>query len=423
MSTELNSRNKTRREVLQGTVPLSIAGFLSAKMAAQQIGGFEKAKMAKTRHVAVVGAGAFGGWTALNLLRRGAKVTLVDAWGPGNSRASSGGETRVIRGTYGANQPYSKMAARAMQLWRQNEHRWNRKLFFPIGVLWMAAEKDDPFEKGSIPALKESGIPFEELSVCEIAARWPQINLEGVNWGIHEPQSGFLTARLACQAVLESFIGEGGKYQQAEVAAHGLDEAKWDALSLTGDLKLKADQYVFTCGPWLGKLFPQTIGKRIRVTRQEVFFFGTPAGEEQYTDKKMPVWGDHREHFMYGIPGNQWRGFKVADDTRGPEFDPTSGERVVSADSLKRVREYVAFRFPGLKNAPLLESRVCQYEESPDEDFIVDRHPAREDVWIVGGGSGHGFKHGPALGEMVAGLVLEGKQADARFRLERFKKS
>ena len=423
MSTELNSRNKTRREVLRGTVPLSIAGFLSAKMAAQEIGGFEKAKMPKTRHVAVVGAGAFGGWTALNLLRRGAKVTLVDAWGPGNSRASSGGETRVIRGTYGANQPYSKMAARAMQLWRQNENRWNRKLFFPIGVLWMAAEKDDPFEKGSIPALKESGIPFEELSVCEIAARWPQINLEGVNWGIHEPESGFLTARLACQAVLESFIGEGGKYQQAEVAAQGLDEAKWDALSLTGDLKLKADQYVFTCGPWLGTLFPQTIGKRIRVTRQEVFFFGTPPGEEQYTDKKMPVWGDHRQHFMYGIPGNQWRGFKVADDTRGPEFDPTSGERVVSADSLKRVRKYVAFRFPGLKNAPLLESRVCQYEESPDEDFIVDRHPAREDVWIVGGGSGHGFKHGPALGEMVAGLVLEGKQADARFRLERFKKS
>src|SRR5262245_40044761 len=133
MSTELNSRNKTRREVLRGTVPLSIAGFLSAKMAAQEIGGFEKAKMPKTRHVAVVGAGAFRGWTALNLLRRGAKVTLVDAWGPGNSRASSGGETRVIRGTYGANQPYSKMAARAMQLWRQNENRWNRKLFFPIG--------------------------------------------------------------------------------------------------------------------------------------------------------------------------------------------------------------------------------------------------------------------------------------------------
>ena len=421
--TGLSSLTKTRREVLQATVALSVSGFASAKMAFPEVGGFEKAKMQNTKHIAVIGAGAFGGWTALSLLRRGAKVTLVDAWGRGNSRPSSGGETRVIRGTYGPNQPYSKMAARAMQLWRENEKRWNRKLLFPIGVLWMAAEKDDPFERGSIPALKESGIAFEELSVAEIAARWPQINLEGVSWGIHEPQSGFLTARLACQAVFEAFLAEGGEYRQGEVLAQELDGTNWNVVSLAGGSKLRADTYVFACGPWLGKLFPQTIGQRIRVTRQEVFFFGTPAGDEQYTDKRTPVWGDHREHFMYGIPGNQWRGFKVADDTRGPEFEPTSGERTVSAESLKRVREYVGFRFPGLKDAPLLESRVCQYEESPDEDFIIDQHPSREDVWIVGGGSGHGFKHGPALGEMVAGLVLDDKQADQRFRLARFQKS
>ena len=422
MSGELHSDKKTRREVLQGVMALSANGFVSAKMAAQEVAGPMKAKMPRTNHVAVIGAGAFGGWTALNLLRRGTKVTLVDAWGPGNSRASSGGETRVIRGTYGANQPYSKMAARSMELWRENEKRWTRKLFFPIGVLWMAAEKDGPFERGSLPALKESGIPFEELSNNEIAARWPQINLEGVSWGIHEPHSGFLSARLACQAVLEAFLSEGGEYRQAEVLAQDLDGGKWNAVSVGGGSDLKADEYVFACGPWLGTLFPQTIGKRIRVTRQEIFFFGTPAGDERYTEKKMPVWGDHREHFMYGIPGYQWRGFKVADDTRGPEFNPTSGERVVSADSLKRVREYLGFRFPGLKDAPLIESRVCQYEESPDEDFIIDRHPARDDVWIVGGGSGHGFKHGPALGEMVAGLLIEGKDADRRFRLARFEK-
>ena len=424
----MRSGGKTRREMLRQTAAFSVAGvssggLLSATMAGREAVDSKKAKMQNTKHVAVIGAGAFGGWSALYLLRGGSKVTLVDAWGPGNSRASSGGETRVIRGTYGANQPYSKMAARAMQLWRENEKRWNRKLFFPIGVLWMAAEKDDPFERGSIPALKESGIPFEELSASEISARWPQINLDGVSWGIHEPQSGFLTARLACQAVLEAFVAEGGEYRQGEVLAQDLDSGQWNSLSLGDGSKLKADEYVFACGPWLGSLFPQSIGKRIRVTRQEVFFFGTPAGDDRYTEKKIPVWGDHREHFMYGIPGNQWRGFKIADDTRGPEFNPTTGERVVSAESLKRVREYVGFRFPGLKNAPLLESRVCQYEETPDEDFIIDRHAGRDDVWIVGGGSGHGFKHGPALGEMVAGLVLEGKQAEPRFRLARFQKS
>ena len=114
-----------------------------------------------------------------------------------------------------------------------------------------------------------------------------------------------------------------------------LDAGNWDSLSLSDGSKLRADQYVFACGPWLGKLFPETIGNRIRPTRQEVFFFGTPAGDQRFDETKLPVWADHRDKFMYGIPGNQGRGFKIADDTRGPEFDPTSGDRTVSAEGLK----------------------------------------------------------------------------------------
>ncbi len=376
---------------------------------------------AKT-HIAVIGAGAFGGWTALYLLRRGARVTLVDAWGPGNSRASSGGETRVIRGTYGPNQPYTKMAARAMQLWKENQKRWNLKLMHQIGVLWLVTTGDDHFERGSLPVLRDAGIPYQELSVQEMTARWPQINLEGVHWGIYEPEGGFLTARIACQAVLDGFLAEGGEYKQLAVVPHDLDSSSWDSLSLSGGSKLRADQYVFACGPWLGKLFPETIGNRVRPTRQEVFFFGTPAGDDRFSDGKLPVWADHRDKFMYGIPGNQGRGFKIADDTRGPEFDPTSGERSVSAEGLRSARDYVSFRFPALKDAPLLESRVCQYENSPDNNFIIDRHPRHENVWLLGGGSGHGFKHGPALGEMVAGLVIDHRDPDALLRLGRFGK-
>jgi monomeric sarcosine oxidase len=373
-------------------------------------------------HIAVIGAGAFGGWTALYLLRRGARVTLLDAWGPGNSRASSGGETRVIRGTYGPNQPYTKMAARATQLWKENEQRWNLKLMHQTGVLWMVAAGDDQFERGSLPALREAGIACQELSLQELAARWPQINLEGVHWGIYEPEGGYLTARIACQAVLDGFLAEGGEYKSLAVSPRNLDSGKWDSLLLSDGSKITADQYVFACGPWLGRLFPEAIGARVRPTRQEVFFFGTPAGDERFTDKKLPVWADHRDKFIYGIPGNQGRGFKVADDTHGPEFDPTSGDRTVSAEGLKNIRDYVAFRFPALKDAPLLESRVCQYENSPDNNFIIDRHPKHENVWLLGGGSGHGFKHGPALGEMMAGLVLEHKNPDALFRLGRFGK-
>jgi glycine/D-amino acid oxidase-like deaminating enzyme len=382
-----------------------------------------KEKMPAKTHIAVIGAGAFGGWTALYLLRRGARLTLVDAWGPGNSRASSGGETRVIRGTYGPNQPYTKMAARAMQLWKENEKRWNLKLMHQIGVLWLVTTGDDQFERGSLPVLRDAGIPYEELSVAELTTRWPQINLETVHWGIYEPEGGFLTARVACQAVLDGFLAEGGDYKQLAVLPNDLDSGSWDGVSLSDGSQLRADQYVFACGPWLGKLFPQTIGNRVRPTRQEVFFFGTPAGDDRFSDAKLPVWADRRDKFMYGIPGNQGRGFKIADDTRGPEFDPTSGERSVSAKGLKSARDYISFRFPALKDAPLLESRVCQYENSPDNNFIIDRHPAHENVWLLGGGSGHGFKHGPALGELVAGLIIEHGNPDALFRLGRFGKS
>jgi glycine/D-amino acid oxidase-like deaminating enzyme len=370
-------------------------------------------------HIAVIGAGAFGGWTALYLLRSGAQVTLVDAWGPGNSRSSSGGETRVIRGAYGPDQPYTKLAARALDLWKQHEVQWKRKFFFPIGVLWMA-EADDTFERGSLPVLKDAGIPFEQLTVNELKRRWPQISSEDVKWAIYEPHSGYLLARTSTQAVVDQFVAEGGDYRQAAVAARDLESGQWKSLTLLDGSALIADRYVFACGPWLGKLFPRTVGPHFISTRQEVFFFGTPAGDPRYDEGNMPVWADHSDHFMYGIPGNQGRGFKVADDTRGPEFDPTSGQRLPSEDGLAAARRYLAYRFPGMKDAPLLENRVCQYENTTDHNFIVDRDPGNANVWIVGGGSGHGFKHGPALGEMVARLVLKDETADPLFRLARF---
>src|SRR5207244_2677453 len=167
-------------------------------------------------HVVVVGAGAFGGWTALYLLRSGARVTLLDAWGPGNSRASSGGETRVMRGAYGPNQPYTKMAARAMELWKDHEAQWRQKFFHPIGVLWMV-EGDEEFERGSLPMLKDAGIPFEQLQTSDLSRRWTQINFEKVEWGIWEPQSGYLLARASSQAVVEHFVAEGGEYRQEAV--------------------------------------------------------------------------------------------------------------------------------------------------------------------------------------------------------------
>ena len=371
-------------------------------------------------HIAVIGAGAFGGWTALHLVERGARVTLLDAWGPGNSRASSGGETRIIRGAYGPDQPYTELAARALKLWAKHERRWKRRFLHLAGVLWMASNGDDAFERGSRKPLRRAGIKFQELSAGELKKRWPQVFFEGVDWGIYEPECGYLDARSSCLAVVEGFVAAGGKYRQVAVMGDGLEHALPGGLTLSDGSRLKADCYVFACGPWLGKLFPETIGDLVRATKQDIFFFGTPAGDPRFNDTHLPVWGDHRDHFFYGIPGSDRRGFKVADDTRGPAFDPTSGERVVNLDTLRRVREHLAFRFPAMKDMPLIETRVCQYEQTPDEHFIVDRHPRMENVWLIGGGSGHGFKHGPAVGEMMAELILREREPQTIWKLDRF---
>ena len=327
-----------------------------------------------------------------------------------------------MRGAYGPDQPYTAMVARSLKLWQKYERRWKRQFLHRRGVLWMASGRDDAFESGSVEMLRAAKIKFQELSTAQMKKRWPQINFEGIRWGIFEPECGYLDARASCQAVVEAFVAAGGKYRQLAVPTDGLESGPLRSLALSDGSRVKADSYVFACGPWLGKLFPQAVGGRVQATKQDVFFFGTPPGDDRFNDEHLPVWGDHHGRFRYGIPGSDRGGFKIADDTRGPVFDPTDGERVITPETLKDIREYVGFRFPALKNAPLIENRVCQYEQTPDSHFIIDRHPAMENVWIVGGGSGHGFKHGPAVGEMMAELVLKKRDPEPIFQLARFKK-
>ncbi len=366
----------------------------------------------------VVGAGAFGGWTALHLSRRGAKVTLLDTWGPGNSRASSGGETRVIRGVYGPDRIYTAMARRAFELWRENEVRWKKTLYTRTGALWMVADSGD-FVRASLPLLREFRFAYEEMSAAEAGRRYPQVDFSGIAWALLEKEAGYLLARRACAEVLSGFLSEGGSYREARVSPGEIAGGRLDGVALSDGTRLTADAYVFACGPWLPRLFPTVVGGRIEPTRQEVFYFGTPGGDARFSERQMPVWVE-TPRFFYGIPGNERRGFKIADDARGAPFDPTSGDRTPSAEAIRSAREYLSRRFPALADAPLLESRVCQYENSPDHHFIVDRHPEAGNVWLVGGGSGHGFKHGPALGELVAGNVLGEAPTEPLFSLARF---
>ena len=390
----------------------------SALLGATYFVGSPRSPRSSAPSVIVVGAGAFGGWTALGLVQRGARVTLLDAWGPGNSRASSGGETRTIRATYGPTPVlYVKMVARALRHWQEYEQRWNVKLFFRSGALRMAGA-DDSYERAALPVLQQADIRFEKLSSVECAKRWPQMNFDGVSWSVYEPDSGFLAARRACEAVFDAFLKSGGQYEQAQATPGRITANRMDGITVGRGDTLRADIYVFAPGPWLGRIFP-FLASSITPTRQEVFFFGTPPGDVRFTEEHLPTWIDGGKRPFFGVPGNHWRGFKIADDTRGPVIDPSTMEREISQEKLSAAREYLRTRFPALADAPLLESRVCQYENSTDHYFILDRHPEAENVWIVGGGSGHGFKHGPVMGEMVADAVLDTKAPPAEMALGR----
>ena len=364
--------------------------------------------------VLVVGAGAFGGWTALALLRAGMRVTLVDAWGAGNSRASSGGETRVIRGVYGGVEAYTEMAARAFVLWREAEKQWQRQILFPTGALWLCAA-DDSYVRRSIAPLTAVGLRVDELSPAEAARRYPQMNFTDARTVFFEPEAGFLMARAACELVREAFVKSGGEYVQSWALPTVTRGTELRAVRLGDGRVLEAERFVFACGPWLPQVFPEAIGPRIRPTRQEVFFFGTPPGDKQYDTGSLPVWVHIGEKFVYGLAAHERRGLKIADDTAGPEVDPTSLERAPSAAGIAGAREILRARFPALAHAPLIEARVCQYEASRDGHFIIDRHPQLENVWLAGGGSGHGYKMGPALGEHVAGVVLGRERVNPLF--------
>ncbi len=371
-----------------------------------------------TYDVAVVGAGVFGAWTAYQLQRSGQRVILIDAHGPGHSRSSSGGESRIIRMGYGADEIYTRSAQKALRLWQELFARIDQRLFHRTGVLWLAYE-DDPYPGKCAETLERFAIPFEKLTTSEVRQRYPQIGLDQIAWALFEPDSGVLIARRAVQAVTFVAIKTGVEYLRDAVRAPEgpASGGKLGYIETVTGRRISAANYIFACGPWLPKMFPDLLTDRIQPTRQEVFFFGTPAGSS-FASPSLPTWIDFKDE-VYGLPDLDGRGVKIAIDHHGPSFDPDTGDRIVTTAGLDEVRCCLARRLPGLRDAPVCETRVCQYENTANGDFLVDLHPELNNVWLVGGGSGHGFKHGPVVGEYVAARVAGRTEGiEPRFSLE-----
>lgn len=372
---------------------------------------------ADTFDYAIIGAGVFGAWTAFHLRAAGKRVALVDGYGPASNRASSGGETRIIRMGYGPKEIYTQWSVEALQAYQDFYRRVDPTLYVETGFLWMGRTENDPYLQANLAAFRKFQVAHEVLSRQELAKRFPQIGLAGeVTWGIYEQHAGGLLARRGVQTVVRKLVDEGLTF----VPAHcELPAAKGPITSLklsTGET-LHARQFVFACGPWLPKHFPQLLAGRIRPTRQEIFYFGLAAGDPTFRPPQFPCWVDAGDT-IYGLPDIENRGFKIAPDNHGRPVDPDTESRVVPESSVERVRAYLKRRFPKLANAPCVQAEVCQYENTINGDYLIDRHPEHENLLLVGGGSGHAYKHGPASGKYIANLLLQGNATNPIFSLE-----
>ncbi len=388
----------------------------AAALASTRVSGVSK-PAPDSWDVVVAGAGVFGAWTAWELRRRGQRVLLVDAVGPAHARASSGGESRMTRSIYGADLLYTRMALDSLEDWRWLSGRAGLPVLHPTGVL-MFFRQPEAFATRSIEVHRELGLPLTVLDSGELQRRYPQIRWNGVEFGLLETGFGALMARRAVQSLVAEFVAAGGEYRLAAIEPPAAGSGLTGLRTRAGDT-LRARSFVFACGPWLPALMPGLLRARIFPTRQEVFFFATPPGEDRYLPAHLPGWADFNAgDIYYGIPDLESRGFKIANDRHGVQFDPDTGDRQVTAAGLADVRNYLALRFPALAGQPLVESRVCQYENSSNGDLLIDRHPSLENAVLVGAGSGHGFKHGPAVGRYAADL-LTGRLpvAEARFSL------
>lgn len=451
------------KQTAQAGVLAAGAGRLPAVLGAPAV-------IRRSPEIVVIGAGAFGGWTALHLRMMGASVTLVDAYGPGNGRATSGDESRGIRSSYAERELWVRMASRAIDKWKEWNDEWAKpfrmQLFFNTGDLIFRAEPDDRFIVNNKKTWDELGLPYDTPTIEDVRREYPQINTQGMTAVLFEPRAGVARARRSCEVVAEVFRRKGGKLVIARASLGPSAGGRLRHLPLdTGEL-LGADQYVFACGPWLPKVLPEVMADRLRTPLGRVVYFGTPVGDERFIYPHLPSFnfpgvtgwpalgvdnrgfrvrgGSRRQNGQGGQSGqtpaanpnagaadsSAARGASAAGDRsaeppRPPvppeQLDPDLSNRWVPPEALEGPRAFLAERFPDLKDAPIVQTHACHYESSVDRNPIVDHYPGLDNVWIAGGGSAEGFKLGPVIGEYVARRVLNQKtdaEWDEAFKLD-----
>ena len=344
----------------------------------------------------IIGAGVFGASLADLLARNGWEVTLIDRAEPGNPRAESGGETRLIRCSHGPDAFYTRSARRALALWRE----LGEGVLVESGVVWFA-RREDGWEAESERVLRAEGISVERLAPDAAAPMFPSLNVSDLAFVLHEPEAGVLRAADGVRALVRRARAAGAQLLRVEARPAG-------SAVQAGDRRLEADAVVWACGAWLARLFAGLVS--LRVTYQQLSLFQAPA------EWNGPGWVDFDAAF-YGHARVEPFGFKAGSDSDGLDIDPDERSLEAQPEGIERARRYLAHRFPALAGAPLASAPGCHYSNTMDGEFVFAPHPEHEHVWLLGGGSGHGFKHGPALAKHAAAVLAGSAKPESRFAL------
>ena len=432
-----------RRDFLRlaglGTGALLVGGLPATASAATPVAPDQDRGTGRARassHVIVVGAGAWGAFTALNLRKAGNKVTLIDQYGAANSRATSGDETRGIRSSYGDRQLtpelWTSWARRSIRMWHEfdAEHakRFGTRFYYTTGDV-ILREKPEPFTTRTQELWTAQGVKFEALTADEAMRRWPQIASAGHEVVLYEPDAGVARARDSVQAAVAIGRDAGVQFRIGRVTPGAITNGRMDGITLADGTRLTADAYVFCCGPWIEKVLPVAMKNRMRVPMGHVCYFGPPVDDQRFTVPNIPSWNVPGVTGWASLPADSF-GFRVRgsiapppppkaagdDDTPPPpppaqappdprQQDPDTSMRWSNPERIDGSRNVLKKYFPAMADAPILATRACHYESSVNRNFIVDHVPGADNAWIAGLGQAEGFKFSIVLGEYIAKRV------------------
>jgi sarcosine oxidase len=353
----------------------------------------------------VLGTGGVGSAALYELARRGARVLGIDRFNPPHDRGSTHGQSRVIRQAYFEHPDYVPLLLESYRLWRELEQTAGQELLNEVGVL-QVGPADGIVVPGVQNAAAEHGLPVEELAAVEIERRWPGLRAPVGHVGVFEPRGGYLLVEECVRAHLRAANAAGATLlSDSEVYEWTTTDREVHIRTSAGEFA--ASRLVITAGPWAATLLSHLdIGLTIR--RKSLFWFQTSSPKYDLASG-LPVYlFELPTGIFYGFPQLDARGVKVSEHTGGQTVaDPAAMDRAIDPHDELQLREFLAACLPDVSNR-ITDHATCLYTMSPDEHFIIDRHPAHPNISFAAGLSGHGFKFAPVLGRTLADLALEG---------------